>query len=53
MTRKNRNLEKKAAQCTGSNIVFTDTENIDYNADRNLDREQLLRFAECGFISKH
>ena len=28
-------------------------ENVDYNAERNLDRGQLLRFAECGFISKH
>jgi DNA replication protein DnaC len=28
-------------------------ESIDYNAERNLDRNQILRFAECNFIRKH
>jgi DNA replication protein DnaC len=28
-------------------------ESIDYQADRNLDRGQILRFAECNFIRKH
>jgi len=28
-------------------------ENIDFAADRNLDRNQILRFAECGYIKKH
>ena len=27
-------------------------ENIDYEADRNLDRNQIMRFAECTYISK-
>jgi DNA replication protein DnaC len=28
-------------------------ESIDYNAERNLDRNQILRFAEYNFIRKH
>ena len=27
-------------------------ENIDYEADRNLDRNQIMRFAECTYIGK-
>lgn len=27
-------------------------ESIDYQADRNLDRNQIMRFAECNFIKK-
>ena len=27
-------------------------ESIDYQADRNLDRNQIMRFAECNFIRK-
>jgi len=49
--RQNRNLERRLR-----NARFryqSSIENVDYNADRNLDRGQLLRFAECSFISKH
>ena len=49
--RQNRNLERRLR-----NARFryqSSIESIDYSADRNLDRGQLLRFAECGFISKH
>jgi DNA replication protein DnaC len=28
-------------------------ESIDYQAERNLDRNQVMRFAECTFIRKH
>lgn len=28
-------------------------ESIDYQAERNLDRGQILRYAECNFIRKH
>jgi DNA replication protein DnaC len=28
-------------------------ENLYYNSDRNIDRNQVLRFAECSFIDKH
>ena len=28
-------------------------ENTDYEADRNLDRNQIMRFAECTYIRKH
>jgi DNA replication protein DnaC len=28
-------------------------ENIDYQSERNLDRNQLMRLAECNFIRKH
>jgi len=28
-------------------------ESIDYQAERNLDRNQIMRFAECNFIKRH
>ena len=49
--RQNRNLERRLR-----NARFryqSSIESIDYQSDRNLDRGQLLRFAECGFITKH
>lgn len=49
--RQNRNLERRLR-----NARFryqSCMESIDYLADRNLDRGQLMRFAECNYISKH
>jgi len=49
--RQNRNIERRLRNARfryQSNI-----ENIDFGADRNLDRNQVMRFAECGYISKH
>ncbi len=49
--RQNRNLERRLR-----NARFryqSSIESIDYSADRNLDRKQLMRFAECSFIRKH
>jgi DNA replication protein DnaC len=49
--RQNRNIERRLR-----NARFryqSCMESIDYQAERNLDRNQLLRFAECNFIRKH
>lgn len=49
--RQNRNLERRLR-----NARFryqSCMESIDYQADRNLDRGQLIRFAECNYIAKH
>ena len=49
--RLNRNIERRLRNARfryQSNI-----ENIDFGADRNLDRNQIMRFAECTFIRKH
>jgi DNA replication protein DnaC len=49
--RQNRNIERRLR-----NARFryqSCMESIDYQAQRNLDRNQLLRFAECNFIRKH
>lgn len=49
--RQNRNIERRLR-----NARFryqSCMESIDYNAERNLDRNQILRFAECNFIRKH
>jgi DNA replication protein DnaC len=49
--RLNRNIERRLRNARfryQSNI-----ENIDFRADRNLDRNQIMRFAECGYIKKH
>lgn len=49
--RQNRNIERRLRNARfryQSNI-----ENIDFGAERNLDRNQILRFAECGYINKH
>ena len=48
--RLNRNIERRLRNAKfryQSNI-----ENIDFEADRNLDRNQMMRFAECTFIKK-
>lgn len=48
--RLNRNIERRLRNAKfryQSNI-----ENIDYDADRNLDRNQMMRFAECTYIGK-
>lgn len=49
--RQNRNIERRMR-----NDRFryqSSMESIDYQAERNLDRGQILRFAECNFIRKH
>jgi DNA replication protein DnaC len=49
--RQNRNLERRLR-----NAKFryqSCMESIDYQADRNLERGQLMRFGECNYISKH
>ena len=49
--RQNRNIERRMR-----NARFryqSSMESIDYQAERNLDRGQILRFAECNFIRKH
>jgi DNA replication protein DnaC len=49
--RQNRNIERRLR-----NARFryqSCMESIDYQADRNLDRNQIMRFAECNFICKH
>lgn len=48
--RQNRNIERRL-----HNAKFryqSSIENIDYEADRNLDRNQMMRFAECTYIGK-
>lgn len=49
--RMNRNIERRLR-----NARFryqSCMESIDYLAERNLDRNQIMRFAECNFIKKH
>lgn len=49
--RLNRNIERRLR-----NAKFryqSSIESIDYEADRNLDRNQMMRFAECTYIRKH
>ena len=49
--RLNRNIERRLRNAKfryQSNI-----ENIDLGADRNLDKNQMMRFAECTYIKKH
>jgi DNA replication protein DnaC len=48
--RLNRNIERRLR-----NAKFryqSSIENIDYDSDRNLDRNQMMRFAECTYIGK-
>src|ERR1035437_5642412 len=48
--RVNRNIERRLR-----NAKFryqSNVENIDYGVDRNLDRNQMMRLAECTFIKK-
>jgi DNA replication protein DnaC len=48
--RLNRNIERRLR-----NARFryqSSIESIDYQADRNLDRNQMMRFAECTYIRK-
>jgi len=49
--RLNRNIERRLRNARfryQSNI-----EHIDFGSDRNLDRNQVMRFAECSYIRKH
>jgi len=49
--RLNRNIERRLR-----NARFryqSSIENIDFESDRNLDRNQMMRFAECTYIKKH
>jgi len=49
--RQNRNIDRRLR-----NARFryqSSMESIDYQAERNLDRVQFMRFAECMFIRKH
>jgi DNA replication protein DnaC len=49
--RLNRNIERRLR-----NARFryqSCMESVDYQAERNLDRNQVMRFAECTFIKKH
>src|SRR5665811_1966997 len=49
--RSNRNIERRLR-----NARFryqSSIESIDYVATRNLDRNQIMRFAECTYIQKH
>lgn len=49
--RQNRNIERRLR-----NAKFryqSNVDNIDYIVDRNLDRNQMMRLAECIFIKKH
>jgi len=49
--RLNRNIERRLR-----NAKFryqSCMESVDYQADRNLDRTQILRFAECTYIKNH
>lgn len=49
--RMNRNIERRLR-----NAKFryqSSMESIDYQSERNLDRNQIMRFAECNFIKKH
>jgi DNA replication protein DnaC len=49
--RLNRNIERRLG-----NAKFryqSNVESIDFGADRNLDRNQVMRFAECTYIGKH
>jgi DNA replication protein DnaC len=49
--RLNRNIERRLR-----NAKFryqSCLESIDYQADRNLDKTQIMRFAECTYIRKH
>ncbi len=49
--RQNRNIDRRLR-----NARFryqSSIESIDYEANRNLDRNQMLRYAECTYIRKH
>lgn len=49
--RMNRNIERRLR-----NARFryqSSIESIDYQSERNLDRNQIMRFAECNFIKKY
>jgi DNA replication protein DnaC len=49
--RANRNTERRLRY---AKFRYTSSiENIDFEVDRNLDKNQMMRFAECIFISKH
>ncbi len=49
--RMNRNIERRLR-----NARFryqSSMESIDYTSERNLDRNQIMRFGECNFVKKH
>ena len=48
--RQNRNIERRLRYARFR--YQSCMESIDYQADRNLDRNQIMRFAECNFIKK-
>ena len=48
--RQNRNIERRLRYARFR--YQSCMESIDYQADRNLDRNQIMRFAECNFIRK-
>src|SRR5664280_243624 len=49
--RQNRNIDRRLrnARFRYQSCI----ESIDYEANRNLDRNQILRYAECTYIRKH
>ena len=49
--RQNRNIDRRLrnARFRYQSCI----ESIDYAASRNLDRNQIMRFAECTYIRKH
>ena len=50
--RKNNHLQKLIRQATFSELGAC-LENVEYLPDRNLKREDLLRFGTCGYIQEH
>lgn len=50
--RKNNHLQKLIRQATFSDPGAC-LENVEYLPDRNLKREELLRFGTCGYIQEH
>ncbi|MGN0979221.1 MAG: ATP-binding protein [Candidatus Avoscillospira sp.] len=50
--RKNNHLQKLIRQATFSEPGAC-LENVEYIPDRNLKREELLRFGTCGYIQEH
>lgn len=49
--RQNRSMER---QITNARFRYkASIEDLDYNTQRNIDKNQIMRFAECSFIKKH
>jgi DNA replication protein DnaC len=49
--RMNRNIERRLRNARFRYQSCMET--IDYEAERNMDRNQIMRFAECNFIRRH